>query len=522
MKKHLSTSVYTFRDVINENCMYVDKTKEIFAMVQKPKGQYFLSRPRRFGKSMTLSTLESIFLGEKELFKGLYIYDQSYDWKKYPIIRLALNNYSSDTAEQLKEKLNSYFDKTSIDEGLKYYGKDPSSKFGELINYYSENYGKVVILIDEYDKPILDNILNKEEVVKIRTLLKQFYGIIKGHEEHIRFTFITGVSKFTQVSIFSDLNNLTDISMIQDFAAICGFTEEECLHYFAEWIEENAIKNGISRGDYIAKLKYMYDGIRFTEKELYVYNPVSFTSAMEYGDFKHYWFETGTPTFLLRLLKEYNYDIPHCENMQLTADTFSSYEVDNIRLEPLLYQTGYLSIKDYDKETGIFTLSYPNEEVRSAFVKRLVEYFTPVDMAKVPSLIEQTRTALLENNLDDLFDILNEFYAKIDYTIKIKHEKYYQTIFYIFFTLLGYRIKVEVNTNKGRMDAVVQTDKFIYLFEFKLNKSAAEALAQIKVREYYKRYQTDNRKKILLGISFNDQTGEIREWVREEILNFEF
>ena len=302
--------------------------------------------------------------------------------------------------------------------------------------------------------------------------------------------------------------------MLQDFAAICGFTEDECLHYFAEWIEENAVKNGMSRGDYIAKLRYMYNGIRFSEKEMYVYNPVSFTNAMDYGDFKHYWFETGTPTFLLKLLKENDYDIPQCENMLLTADSFSSYEVDNIRLEPLLYQTGYLTIKDYNKETGNYTLSYPNEEVRSAFVKRLVDYFTPVEMAKVPSLVEETRTALLENNLEDLFEILNVLYAKIDNTIKIKHEKYYQTIFYIFFTLLGYRIKVEVNTNKGRMDSVVETDKYIYIFEFKLNKTAAEALAQIKNREYYKRYLSDPRSKILLGISFNSDTGEIKEWVR--------
>jgi len=515
MRKSLSTNIYTFKTIIEKNGMYVDKTPFIYKLVQNEmKNQYFLSRPRRFGKSMTLSTLESIFLGEKELFKGLYIYDQPYEWKKYPIIRLSMNLISSQTADELEKKLCTLITEIAEDYQIDLIKDTSSEMFRKIIREQNRKYDKVVILIDEYDKPILDNILNKEEVLKIRNLLKQFYGIIKGHEEHIRFTFITGVSKFTQVSIFSDLNNLTDISMLQDFAAICGFTEDECLHYFAEWIEENAVKNGMSRGDYIAKLRYMYNGIRFSEKEMYVYNPVSFTNAMDYGDFKHYWFETGTPTFLLKLLKENDYDIPQCENMLLTADSFSSYEVDNIRLEPLLYQTGYLTIKDYNKETGNYTLSYPNEEVRSAFVKRLVDYFTPVEMAKVPSLVEETRTALLENNLEDLFEILNVLYAKIDNTIKIKHEKYYQTIFYIFFTLLGYRIKVEVNTNKGRMDSVVETDKYIYIFEFKLNKTAAEALAQIKNREYYKRYLSDPRSKILLGISFNSDTGEIKEWVR--------
>ncbi len=518
MRKQLSTSIYTFRDVIGGNCMYVDKTKEYYELISKQKGQFFLSRPRRFGKSMTLSALESIFLGEKELFKGLYIYDKPFDWKKYPIIRLSLNELTSKTAEELEKKLCYAIEDVAESYGIEVLRDGASEKFRHLITKLYEKIAPVVILIDEYDKPILDNILEKEEVQKIRALMKGFYGIIKGCERYIRFTFITGVSKFTQVSIFSDLNNLTDITMSPDFATICGFTQEECEHYFAEWIDENYQKLEMTKEDYLAKLKETYNGIRFTKKEVLVYNPVSFTRAMDECDFRHYWFETGTPTFLLKLLQENDYEIVNFENLQLRDTMFSSYDIDKLRIEPLLFQTGYATIKDYDKESGIYTLSYPNKEVRQSFVERLVDYFTPIAKEETPSLIEQLRNALLSNDLDEVFEILKIFYAKIDNTIKLKQEKYYQTVFYIIFTLLGYRIKAEVNTNKGRMDAVIKTDSNIYIFEFKLDKPASKALEQIKKREYFQRFMDDGRNLTLIGVSFTSKTGEIKSWKVERAI----
>jgi len=516
MKKYLSTSIYTFRDIINENCMYVDKTKDIFNLILKPKGQYFFSRPRRFGKSLTISTLESIFLGEKELFKGLYIYEQDYDWKKYPIIQIALNNLSSGTAEELEENIVFALRKIAKRNKIKLISSRSYQIFQELIEELSYENGKVVILIDEYDKPILDNILNLEEAEKIRQVLKKFYGQIKACEEYIRFSFITGVSKFTQVSVFSDLNNLDDISMDVNYATMCGFTQEECEKYFAEWINENAEKNKMSKGQYLEKLKEVYNGSRFSEKNVTVYNPVSFTKAMEHGKFKHYWFETGTPTFLLKLLKKYDYFIPNFESIQLKASSFSSYEIDRLRVEPLLYQTGYLTIKDYQLDGDLYTLSYPNREVKEAFVEYLSDYFTPVEREKAPVLIDHLRSALLANNLEEVFEILQIFYAKIDYDIKLQHEKYYQTIFYILFTLLGFRIKVEVSTNKGRMDAVVKTENYIYILEFKLNKSPEIAIAQIKEKEYYQKYLLDKRELILIGVNFTSKTGEIENWKVEE------
>ena len=516
MRKKLSTSVYTFRTIIQENGMYVDKTKDLYKLVSKLNGQYFFSRPRRFGKSLTISTLESIFLGEKELFKGLYIYEQDYDWKKYPIIRLSLNGLSSETAEELERKIKFELDDIGEDFNIVLKRDGSSEQFKELIRKLYRKLGKVVILIDEYDKPILDNILNLEEVEKIRQVLKKFYGQIKACEEFIRFSFITGVSKFTQVSVFSDLNNLDDISMDVNFSTMCGFTQEECEEYFAEWIDENAVKNKMSKKDYLEKLRVVYNGSRFSEKNVTIYNPVSFTKAMEHGKFKHYWFETGTPTFLLKLLKKYDYFIPDFENIQLRSSSFSSYEIDRLRVEPLLYQTGYLTIKDYQIDGDLYTLSYPNREVKEAFIEYLSDYFTPVEREKTPVLVEHLRSAFLSNNLEEVFEILQTFYAKIDYDIKLKHEKYYQTIFYILFTLLGFRIKVEVSTNKGRMDAVVKTDAYIYILEFKLDKSSEEAIAQIKEKEYYQKYLLDKRDLILIGVNFTSKTGEIENWKVEK------
>ena len=514
MRKELTTSTYNFKGMIEGNCLYIDKTEEIYRLVSKHKGQFFLSRPRRFGKSLTLSTLESFFKGEKELFKGLYIYDKKLEWKKYPIIRLSMSLVSSTKADELNIKLCRIIDKIAKRNKIEIIkDADAASKFQDLIEEMSYQNGNVVILIDEYDKPILDNISDTEEVLKIRTFLKGFYGMVKAMEENIRFAFITGVSKFTQVSVFSDLNNLTDITMDQDFATICGFKQDECEKYFDEWIVENAAKNEMSKADYLEKLRVLYNGIRFSRKEIKVYNPVSFTKAMEYGNFDFYWFETGTPSMLLKLLKQNDYDIVAFENLKLTSSIFSSYEVDNISIEALLYQTGYLTIKEYDEEKNEYILSYPNMEVKTAFVEYLADYFTSVNKARFPTLLGYLEEGLVENDLETVFDkVLKVFYAQIDYDIKLKHEKYYQSIFYVLFMMLGTRIETEVKTNDGRMDCVIKTDTHIYIFEFKLDKTTDEAIAQIKKKEYYNKYLLDKRKLVLVGVNFDSSNGSIKEW----------
>ena len=516
-RKELNTSTYNFKGIIESNCMYVDKTEYIYKMVSKYNGQFFLSRPRRFGKSITLSTLESYFKGDKELFKGLYIYDKDdIEWKKHPIIKLSMSAVSSTSTEELDKKLCYDLEYIAETYELELKRDGASEKFKELILKLYNKHTIVVVLIDEYDKPILDNIADTEEVLKIRTFLKSFYGMVKAMEEYLRFTFITGVSKFTQVSVFSDLNNLDDITMDEEYSTICGFTQEECEKYFDEWIEENAKKNKMTKKDYLEKLRVLYNGVRFSRKEIKIYNPVSFTKAMNKGNFDHYWFETGTPSMLLKLLKQNNYDIINFEGLKLKSAAFSSYEVDRISIEALLYQTGYLTIKEYDEKKDEYILSYPNMEVKTAFIEYLADYFTPINKAQYPTLLGHLEEGLIENDLDKIFNkVLIVFYAKIEYNIKLKHEKYYQTIFYVLFMMLGIRIKTEVHTNDGRMDAVIKTDTHIYIFEFKLDKTTDEAIKQIKDKEYYNKYLLDERELVLVGVNFDSDNGSIKEWKKE-------
>jgi hypothetical protein len=513
MKKELSTSVYSFDTIINNNCMYVDKTPDIYKLVSKTSGQFFLSRPRRFGKSLTLSTLKCIFSGQRELFKGLDIYDKPYDWKLYPVIHLSLNSMPAKTPEYFQQRLCIALVRIAQENGIELLEGDETVKFEDLIYKLHQQKGKVVILIDEYDKPILDNILNHSDVTEIRKILKGFYGIIKACEPMLRFTFLTGVSKFSKVSIFSDLNNLTDISMDTNFATLCGFTQEECERDFAEYIDENCQKLNVSREEYWYKLKENYDGIRFTEKNVHVFNPVSFTSAMMNADFKNYWYETGTPTFLLKLLPENNYDICEMEALELKASSFASFEVEKLNLMALMYQTGYLTIKDYDEKTQIYTLSYPNREVKESFLESLSNYFSCANVSyDAGSFVSKLASAFGKNDLDRVFEVLNTFYSNINYDIKIKREKYYQTVFYLLFTLLGYHISVESRTNKGRMDAVIKTDTHIYVIEFKLDKTAEKALQQIKDRNYLQKFALDQRQKVMVGVSFDSNKGEIKDW----------
>ncbi len=524
MRKELNTSKSTYEQVIEGNYMYVDKTPELYKMVRQTSGQYFLSRPRRFGKSVTISTLKAIFEGKKDLFKGQYIYDQPFDWNVYPIIHLSMNKVRSTTVVEFEEILSNKVEDIANKYNIKLIRKASSDKFEELIKNLSENDSKVVILIDEYDKPILDNVLDFEKCDKIRIILKSFYGQIKALESHIRFAFLTGVSKFTKVSVFSDLNNLTDITMDRKYAGICGFTQEECEYYFAEWIEENAEELGITRDAYLAKLKIMYNGIRFSEKPLSLYNPVSFTNAMDNCDFKNYWAETGTPTFLINLLKKDSRleldkreieSLEELEEVVVTSDLFSKYEIDDLGIIPLLYQTGYLTIKDYDDEEEEYTLSYPNKEVRRTFVKNLAESYSQTAKSKVSRIFNKLYNSLLNNKLEDFIAALKVYYATIDYDLKTKEEKCYQLIFYLIFTNLSFRVKTEVKTNKGRMDAVVLTSDYIYIFKFKLNKSAESALKQIKEKEYYQKYLLDERQLILVGVNFDSETGNVKDWDKE-------
>ncbi|NCD33495.1 MAG: AAA family ATPase [Spartobacteria bacterium] len=513
--KKITTSVYTFRDLIEGGYLYVDKTRWLYELVNHAKGVYFLSRPRRFGKSLTLSTLESIFLGEKELFKGLYMEDQPFDWTPHTIIRIDMGDKQADTAERLEGTLRYAVLQQAQEYDLTIKENLPHIMFADLVNTLKER-GKVVILVDEYDKPILGNIGNPE-LPKIRNVLKAFYSVIKAVDENLRFAFVTGVSKFSQVSIFSDLNNLTDLTMSTKFAEMPGFTQEELEHNYAGYIDELAEHEDLPRATLLEEIREWYNGYRFSKKEVTIYNPVSVGKLFENMDFQNYWFETGTPSFLIHLMKQTHFDVISVNSLELDELGFSAYEIEHVRPEPILFQTGYITIKDFDKMFGLYTLGYPNREVENAFLRYLMDDFTPVSKEFAASHLARLMKALVAGDLDTFFAHFRIFFENVPYDIQLSDEKYYQTIFYLVLNIIGVQIDCEVRTAAGHIDAVIQTDAAVYIFEFKLHGTVDEALTQIKEKRYYEKYQNSGKTIRLIGAAFDRKTRNLDTWREESI-----
>ena len=512
MLKPITTSVHTFRDLIEGGFLYVDKTELLWKLVEPAKGIYFLSRPRRFGKSLTLSTFEEVFLGNRDIFQGLAIYDKLFDWKAHPVIRIDLGDKHARSADELKTLLSIAVKEVADQQGVSLETPFPHTQFRELVMGLAERE-RVVILVDEYDKPILGNIENTEEAAKIRDVLKAFYSVIKSADRHLRFAFLTGVSKFSRVSVFSDLDNLTDLTMDARYAALCGFTQEELETHFAGYVERLAEKQGSGVPEVLDRVRDWYNGYRFSEAETAVYNPVSIGRLFDATKFANYWFETGTPSFLLNLLKKQQYAIDEISGLQVDELGFSAYEVERLAPEPLLFQTGYITIRDYDPDTGLYTLDYPNREVQNAFLRYLMDVFTPVRKELAASHLAKLTKALKEGDIELLFKHLRVFFENVPHDITLAHEKYYQTIFYLVFKIIGTQIDCEVRTAAGRIDAVAKTHARIYVFEFKLHGTAEEALAQIREKRYFEKYLDDGREIILVGAAFDTGTRNIESWL---------
>ncbi len=516
MPKPVQASSYTFRHIIEGGFLYVDKTQYLYELVRPATGTYFLARPRRFGKSLMLSTLEEIFLGNQDLFKGLWIDGSDYDWQPYPVIRFDFSSNSVNSAEHLERLLDYFIAKTARTHQVTLRGFDYQSNFAELIEQVAQT-GKVVLLIDEYDKPLIDNLQNLSEAVKIRDLLKNFYTVIKAMDRHLRFVFITGISKFSKVGVFSAMNNLNDLTMSPRFATALGITEEELGHYFHEHFSEFARKAGISTEELSTEVRRWYNGFGFVENCPNVYNPFSTLQLFNHQRFANYWFETGTPTFLIKLIKARQYNIEPFEHLEVPELTFSTYELESLDLIPLLFQTGYLTIKGFrrDQFGEIYTLSYPNYEVKHAFLSYLLSAYDEIEVALSESHLRRLLYALEAQNLPEFFAVLEIFFANIDYDLHLDYEKYYQTIFYLIFVLLGVRISAEVKTSQGRIDAVIELAKHIFLFEFKLNGSADEALQQIKTHAYAQKYQGKGKPLTLIGANFDSAKRKITDWKAE-------
>ena len=515
-EQYITSSLYTFENMREGNFLYVDKTQYLWKMINKSQSMFFFSRPRRFGKSLTLSTLKAIFQGKKELFKDLYIENQPYDWKPYPVIHIDMGSNASSTPEELKEELISIIKNIAIELDVELTETLYNKKFEELIKKLYKRDGKVVILIDEYDKPILNNI-EKDNITDFQAVMKGFYSVLKTCEPYERFVFITGVGKFLKVSIFSDLNNLSDISMSDDFAEMCGYTEKELEDNFHDKIAEIASQQNIDYITLLHKIKKWYDGYKFSEYAENVYNPVSFTKFLEsHGKFKNYWFETGSPSILIKLIKTKSVNIEEVINKTYSEDFFTAFMPSKISFIPLMYQTGYFTIKNVEKDGDSFdyALGFPNYEVEESFYRNLI---LNVDDANelCSTLGSDLRKSLKKRDIDEVMNYLKTFFSGIPYDIQVVSEKYYQSIFYAIFKLIGFSIKAEARTSNGRIDAVVENDTDVYIFEFKLDKSAEIALDQIVNKEYYEPYLNSGKKITLIGANFNSETRKMSDWVKK-------
>ena len=508
--KPLPIGIQTFRDLIDGNYLYIDKTSNIYELIKNTKGAYFLSRPRRFGKSLTLSTLEEIFLGNKELFQGLWIYTSTYSWKKHPVIRFDFSKQKANDPEALIRFIHSELNLLAKKYNVTLAEKDYYSQFQELIIALSKEE-KVVILIDEYDKPIIDHLENTELALQMREVMKGFFTVLKGNDEYIRFLLLTGVSKFSKAGVFSNLNHLIDITLDDAYSSLVGITEEELKKEFSDYISDLAIKENKTEDETLNTIRAWYNGYRFSPEGIPVYNPFSTLLLFEKRRFEHHWFETGTPEFLVKLILKNNYDIMEIP-FKTDALNFSSYEVDDLSLTPLLVQTGYLTIKGYEREDRIYTLDYPNFEVKKAFLTYFIQKFRKKELSG--SLILKLIEAFQENDLERTIQVLRDMFVGIEYDLHIPQEKYYQTLFYLTFTLLGFKISTEVKTNLGRVDAVVESNA-IYIFEFKLNGTKEEALAQIKTKKYYEKYLNKGKDIYLVGVEFKDRN--LGEYISEKI-----
>ncbi len=505
----LPIGIQTFRKIIEEDFLYVDKTRQIHSLIGK-SGAYFLSRPRRFGKSLTLSVLDEIFSGNKEFFKGLWIYDSPWEWKKYPVLRF---DFSKQKARNREELIRFIFNELSFNakrNEVKLESVDYFAQFQELIQKLGQKK-KVVILIDEYDKPIIDHLENTELAVEMREIMKGFFTILKGSDPYIRFLLLTGVSKFSKAGVFSNLNHLRDITLEDEFADLVGITEEELVVNFKDYISKFAREENLNDTELTDKIRNWYNGYRFSPNGVSVYNPFSTLLLLTQKRFEHHWFETGTPEFLIKLILKNDYDIMEIP-IQAEVLEFSTYEVDDLSLTPLLLQTGYLTIKDYDPATKNFTLDYPNLEVKQAFLYYILKKIHRKNITTSPA--NKLRIAFKQGDLEEIIFVLRDILANIEYDIQIRQEKYWQTVFYLIFNLLGFYIKTEVKTNRGRIDAVVESDS-IYIFEFKLNGTKEEALAQIKSNRYYEKYRSKGKPVFLVGLEFKDKT--VGEYLSERL-----
>lgn len=507
--------IQSFSKIRKEGYVYVDKTEYIHKLVTSYQ-YYFLGRPRRFGKSLLLSTIEEYFLGHKELFEGLAISQYEHDWIEHPVLHLDLNSQKYGELDSLDNMLSSALDAWEDKYGVIDKLPSLSLRFGNIIKTACEKTGKqVVVLIDEYDKPLLQTITDLTLQRVYRETLKSFYGVMKSMDRYIRFAMLTGVTKFGKVSVFSDLNNLRDISMLNDFNGICGISEIELSVSFKDDIKEFAEVLSVSVERMQQLLKENYDGYLFAPVGEGIYNPFSLLNAFASKELRSYWFETGTPTFLVELLKSNDYDLASLDGE--VCDESALQGSDMLFFDPIgvIYQSGYLTIKSFNPEYRIYTLGYPNREVEEGFVKFLMPFYTNVRGSRTGFAIQSFVKDVREGRIDEFMERLKSLYSDFPYEKVQKLELHYQNVMYIVMTLMGFHVHTEYHTSRGRIDLVIDTPSRVYVMEFKLDGTAEEALRQIDERGYAEPFASTDKTVVKVGVNFSSETRSIDRWVVE-------
>ena len=511
--------IQTFERIRKEDKRYIDKTEYIYRMAHTSGTYFFLGRPRRFGKSLLVTTMQSYFEGKKELFKGLAIEKLEKEWTEYPVLHFDMSGGKHMDKEQLEEYLDYRLQEEEKKWGVTKPVKGANNRLIDLINTAYEKSGKqVVVLIDEYDAPMLDVVHEKEQLDMLRNMMRNFYSPLKYSEAKLRFVFLTGITKFSQVSIFSELNNIINISMSDEYAGICGITKEELLTQMSEDIDELAKSQELTREETIAELKENYDGYHFSAKSPDVYNPFSLLNCFSTREFGAYWFSSGTPTYLIKMMRKFKVMPTNISKMYAKSSAFDAPTENMTAITPLLYQSGYLTIKGYDKFSKLYTLDLPNKEIKvGLFESLLPNYLEGMFAQNGDVAIAQMSVLIRQDNMDGALQLLQTFLGTVPYCNVTNYEGHYQQMLYIIFSLLtGYVVDVEVHTPKGRLDIVMLTHTRLYIIELKLNKNAQAALQQINLKNYAQRFALCGKPVSKVGINFDSTTGNIEDWVIEE------
>ncbi len=508
--------IQTFEKIRSNGYLYIDKTEHVYRMAHSSSNYMFLSRPRRFGKSLLASTLRAYFEGRRELFRGLALERMETEWEQYPVLHFDMSTAKHADKGRLESELN-----LKLREYEAVYGRveeetDTNQRLMGLIRRACERTGRqVVVLVDEYDAPLLDVVHEEENLPALRGVMRNFYSPLKACDPYLRFVFLTGITKFSQLSVFSELNNIRNVSMLPEYAAVCGITEEEMENQMGEDLEMLAGRLGVSRGEAVQRLKDNYDGYHFTWPSPDIYNPYSLLNAFADGRLASYWFGSGTPTYLVEMLRKYNVPPQQIGGRKAMEEAFDAPTERMTDITPLLYQSGYVTIKGYSPLTQIYTLDIPNREVRVGLMKSLLPGYLARRTADGMTTVGLLYEAIYEERLDDALRLLRSFLSTVPYCDRTDYEGHYQQMLYVVFSLLGMYVDVEVRTPRGRVDMVMRTATALYVVELKLNGSAEAALRQINLKDYPERFALCGLPVVRVGISFDTESRTLKDWVIE-------